>query len=126
MKKIVLFLKIGILIFLLFALNSISICSPNEIPLISMEDFFRNPEQINFSLYPNGVYRAFLQLWENRLNIRRKSGKKRLPELLKLQKDILPDIYGLMIIELYMPKMKQEMKIINFIPSILMGQTEKL
>ena len=41
----------------------------NETSLIPMKDFFKNPEKIGFSLSPDGTYWAFLQHWENRLNI---------------------------------------------------------
>ena len=38
-------------------------------PLISVEDFFRNPEVAKFSLSPDGGSLAFLRPWERRLNI---------------------------------------------------------
>ena len=38
-------------------------------PLIPMRDFFRNPEKAGFSLSPDGVYLAWLQPWDNRMNI---------------------------------------------------------
>ena len=38
-------------------------------PLIPMKDFFRNPTKVAYSLSPNGEYLAFMQPWENRLNI---------------------------------------------------------
>jgi dipeptidyl aminopeptidase/acylaminoacyl peptidase len=38
-------------------------------PLIPLRDFFRNPTKVGYSLSPNGEYLAFLQPWENRLNI---------------------------------------------------------
>lgn len=46
-------------------------CAPKEeVPrLISMEDFFRNPEKGAFSLSPDGTYMAWVQPWETRLNI---------------------------------------------------------
>ncbi|RKY55690.1 MAG: S9 family peptidase [Candidatus Neomarinimicrobiota bacterium] len=34
-----------------------------------MENFFKNPQKIAFQLSPNGEYLAFLQPWENRLNV---------------------------------------------------------
>ena len=34
-----------------------------------MEDFFRNPQQAGFSISPDGQYIAFLQPWEDRLNL---------------------------------------------------------
>ena len=69
MKKKLLFLKISILIFLLFYSVIGSICASIEIPLIPMKDFFRNPQKIGFSLSPDGTHFAFLQSWEDRLNI---------------------------------------------------------
>jgi dipeptidyl aminopeptidase/acylaminoacyl peptidase len=38
-------------------------------PLIPMKDFFRNPVKVAYSLSPSGEYMAFMQPWENRLNI---------------------------------------------------------
>ncbi|HLP08309.1 MAG TPA: S9 family peptidase [Opitutaceae bacterium] len=38
-------------------------------PLVPLRDFFRNPEKTTFSLSPDGTYLAWLQPWENRLNI---------------------------------------------------------
>jgi dipeptidyl aminopeptidase/acylaminoacyl peptidase len=38
-------------------------------PLIPMKDFFRNPTKVAYALSPNGEYLAFMQPWENRLNI---------------------------------------------------------
>ncbi len=38
-------------------------------PLIPLKDFFRNPVKVAYSLSPNGEYLAFMQPWENRLNI---------------------------------------------------------
>ena len=69
MKKILLFSIICMLILCFFASNLITGSASNEIPLIPMRDFFRNPEKIGFSLSPDGTYWAFLQPWENRLNI---------------------------------------------------------
>ena len=38
-------------------------------PLIPMKDFFRNPTKVAYALSPNGEYLAFMQPWENRLNV---------------------------------------------------------
>src|SRR5215217_8728298 len=38
-------------------------------PLVPMKDFFRNPVKVAYSLSPNGEYLAFMQPWENRLNV---------------------------------------------------------
>lgn len=40
-----------------------------EVPLVPMEDFFRNPEMTYFQLSPDGEYISFLAPWENRLNV---------------------------------------------------------
>jgi dipeptidyl aminopeptidase/acylaminoacyl peptidase len=66
-KKIILIL---IFLILLFSVpDAIAQSNENEIPLIPMKNFFRNPEKIGFSLSPNGEYWAFVQPWQNRLNI---------------------------------------------------------
>lgn len=46
-------------------------CAPKEeMPrLIAMEDFFRNPEKVSFSLSLDGEHLAFLKPWETRLNV---------------------------------------------------------
>lgn len=66
-KKLILTLVLST--FLLFTLTLMVQSNQDEVPLIPMEDFFRNPEKIGFSLSPNGEYWTFLQPWENRLNI---------------------------------------------------------
>ncbi len=38
-------------------------------PLISMEDFFKNPDNAAFSISPNGNLLAFAKPWEHRMNI---------------------------------------------------------
>ena len=38
-------------------------------PLIPMKDFFKNPTKASFILSPNGEYFAFMQPWENRMNV---------------------------------------------------------
>ena len=66
-KKLILTLLLTI--FLLFVLTLMVQSNQDEAPLIPMKDFFKNPEKIGFSLSPNGGFWAFLQPWENRLNI---------------------------------------------------------
>ena len=39
------------------------------IPVIPMKDFFKNPTMTSFDLSPNGEYLAFMQPWENRMNV---------------------------------------------------------
>lgn len=38
-------------------------------PLVSLEDFFKNPEKISFSLSPNGEYLAYMKPWQRRMNV---------------------------------------------------------
>jgi len=58
-----------ILIALFFLLGCTQEVKQAEVPLIPMENFFKNPQKIAFQLSPNGEYLAFLQPWENRLNV---------------------------------------------------------
>jgi dipeptidyl aminopeptidase/acylaminoacyl peptidase len=53
----------------LAALCLASLAGAKEAPLIPMKDFFRNPEKVYFQLSPDGAHLAFLQPWQNRLNI---------------------------------------------------------
>ena len=66
MKKLI---GISLLIFLVSTL--IFNCTKQEgpAPLIPMKDFFRNPSKSSFKLSPNGEYLAFMQPWENRMNV---------------------------------------------------------
>lgn len=41
----------------------------DEIPLIPMEDFFRNPDKRSFQISPNGEYLAWMQPWKTRMNV---------------------------------------------------------
>ena len=56
---------------LLAGLSSITQASlaAEPAPLIPLEDFFRNPQQTNFQISPNGSYLAYLAPWQNRLNV---------------------------------------------------------
>lgn len=54
-------------------------CGPgkSQVPLIPMEDFFRNPKKTSYQLSPDGEHLAFLQPWENRMNVHiRKIGEE--------------------------------------------------
>jgi dipeptidyl aminopeptidase/acylaminoacyl peptidase len=53
----------------LISFGNLAIAYSEEIPLIPLRDFFRNPEKAGYSLSPDGEYFAFLAPWENRLNI---------------------------------------------------------
>lgn len=41
----------------------------DNVPLIPMEDFFRNPEKRSFQISPDGEYLAWLQPWKSRMNV---------------------------------------------------------
>ncbi len=56
-----------IILFLAPGLNADS--SKDEVPLIPMKDFFRNPVKASYQLSPDGEHLAFLQPWKNRLNV---------------------------------------------------------
>lgn len=40
-----------------------------EVPLIPMKDFFRNPEKRSFSISPDGEYLSWMQPWNTRMNV---------------------------------------------------------
>ncbi len=40
-----------------------------NVPIIPLEDFFKNPEKTAFQLSPDGVHLAFMMPWKNRLNV---------------------------------------------------------
>jgi dipeptidyl aminopeptidase/acylaminoacyl peptidase len=48
----------------------INSCHKSEIPpRIPLEDFFKNPENTNYKISPNGKYISFLSPWKSRLNV---------------------------------------------------------
>jgi dipeptidyl aminopeptidase/acylaminoacyl peptidase len=59
-----------LLIVNLLSLNSVvAQTTKGEVPLISMKDFFKNPEKTAFQISPNGEYLSFMMPWESRLNV---------------------------------------------------------
>ncbi|WP_286953980.1 MULTISPECIES: S9 family peptidase [Aminobacterium] len=68
MSKQVLFIVVvaGLAIVLLFWSTASASALPRIIPL---EDFFKNPEKVAFSISPDGQYLAFMQPWQRRLNV---------------------------------------------------------
>ncbi|NLJ48220.1 MAG: S9 family peptidase [Candidatus Atribacteria bacterium] len=62
-------LFLAFILFCLIGFGNLEIAYSEEIPLIPLRDFFRNPEKIGYSLSPNGEYFAYVAPWENRLNI---------------------------------------------------------
>jgi len=71
MRKKILYLVLTFIILICLVQTIIAEAgeSTNEVPLILLEDFFKNPQKIGFSLSPDGSHWAFLQPWQNRLNI---------------------------------------------------------
>ncbi len=64
--------KKRILIFIGISLLAITLgCqkAKYEVPIIPLEDFFKNPQNTHFELSPNGQYIASLRPWKNRLNV---------------------------------------------------------
>ncbi len=62
-------MKKFITVMALFALLAACEQAVEKVPLIPLEDFFRNPEKTAFQLSPNGEYFSFLAPWESRLNV---------------------------------------------------------
>ncbi len=56
---------------LLIIIISVLSCqkSEYEVPLLPLEDFFKDPQNTNFALSQNGKFIASLRPWKNRLNI---------------------------------------------------------
>ena len=70
MKRISSFSMLLALFLLLVSTNS---CKNKEVippaKQYAVEDFFRNPEKVNFSLSPDGKYYAYMAPYKNRLNV---------------------------------------------------------
>ena len=54
---------------LTFLMTTLVVGANAQAPLIPLNDFFRNPEKAAFRISPDGKHLAFMQPWENRLNI---------------------------------------------------------
>ncbi len=52
-----------------FLMTTLVVGADAQAPLIPLNDFFRNPEKVAFRISPDGKHLAFMQPWENRLNI---------------------------------------------------------
>ena len=57
------------LIFLIFFLIGCNNQMNKTVPLIPMEDFFRNPEKSSFQISPNGEHIAYMKPWKTRMNV---------------------------------------------------------
>lgn len=55
------------IIFLIFTGGSLA--QTNDIPLIPMKDFFKNPEKRSFQISPDGNYLSWMQPWQTRMNV---------------------------------------------------------
>jgi dipeptidyl aminopeptidase/acylaminoacyl peptidase len=66
MKKLF-YLLLFIVLMLTLNLNCTKKTGPA--PLIPMKDFFKNPTKASIQLSPNSKYLAFMQPWENRMNV---------------------------------------------------------
>ena len=64
-------IRIGALLFFLLSIagHFDSSFAVQETSLIPLEDFFKNPERTSFEISPDGKHIAFLQSWQNRLNV---------------------------------------------------------
>ncbi|MBN2520040.1 MAG: S9 family peptidase [Bacteroidales bacterium] len=60
-----------IIFFLLSVYMLVNNCDQTikEIPLIPLEDFFKNPEKDNFHISPEGDYFSFMSPYKNRMNV---------------------------------------------------------
>ncbi|MDO8548760.1 MAG: S9 family peptidase [Ignavibacteria bacterium] len=55
---------------LLFAVFLTVFAQPKEeVPLIPMKDFFKNPDKRSYSISPDGEYLSWMQPWETRMNV---------------------------------------------------------
>ena len=84
MRKNRIFTALSIIIVMLF-----SSCqkAKYEVPIIPLEDFFRNPQNTHFELSPDGKYIASLRPWKNRLNIFiQKTGDNNLTQITNSEK----------------------------------------
>ncbi len=57
----------GTILFLFLA--SLGMSSIKKVPLIPVEDFFKNSEKTGFKLSPDGNYFSFLKPWKKRMNV---------------------------------------------------------
>jgi hypothetical protein len=56
-------------ILLIFTAISLFAQPKEEVPLIPMKDFFRNPEKRSFLISPDGEYLSWMQPWQTRMNV---------------------------------------------------------
>jgi len=57
------------LLLLLTTTLSVSAQTKEDIPLIPMKDFFKNPEKRSYAISPDGEFLSWIQPWETRMNV---------------------------------------------------------
>jgi dipeptidyl aminopeptidase/acylaminoacyl peptidase len=63
------FLLITVTLAMVLGVSSMAAAQTTLPPLVPVEDFFRNPDVVSFSISPDGKKLAYLKPWENRLNV---------------------------------------------------------
>lgn len=58
----------SIILLLITTLNVIAQIN-EEVPLIPMKDFFKNPEKRSYAISPDGEFLSWMQPWETRMNV---------------------------------------------------------
>ncbi len=64
-------MKVSLILLLLALIISPAITgqNKNEVPLIPMKDFFKNPDKRSYSISPNGEFLSWMQPWQSRMNV---------------------------------------------------------
>ena len=64
-------MKVSVILLLLALIISPAIIgqNKNEVPLIPMKDFFKNPDKRSYSISPNGEFLSWMQPWQSRMNV---------------------------------------------------------
>ncbi len=57
------------LILLLITALTVFAQTKEEVPLIPMKDFFKNPEKRSYAISPDGEFLSWMQPWETRMNV---------------------------------------------------------
>jgi dipeptidyl aminopeptidase/acylaminoacyl peptidase len=85
-----------VLLLMVLFLSSGLIAGDLPAPLIPVKDFFKNSDKSNYKLSPNGEYLAFLQPWNNRMNVHvQKIGEDKVTRLTAAEKrDIAGFLWG--------------------------------
>lgn len=62
-------ISIKILVIFCMLISTSEATLAQQSAIIPLKDFFRNPEKVSFRISPDGKHLAFMQPWENRMNI---------------------------------------------------------